>query len=206
MIAALSGRILFKHNDRVVVDVAGVGYEVYVTTDCISRLPDKGDEIFLHIHTYVREDTLVLFGFLEEQEKELFLMLKTVAGVGPKLALAVLSGMAAGELCRAIAEGDGKRLTALPGIGKKTAERICIELRDKVGRLAPDASLAGIVAAAPARPGSAVYDVLSALANLGYPDPVARQTLAAVKKRIGEEAFGGMSFEEMIKEALRALA
>ena len=96
MIAALSGRILFKHNDRVVVDVSGVGYEVFVTTDCISRLPDRGEEIFLHIHTYVREDTLVLFGFLEEQEKELFLMLKTVAGVGPKLALATLSGLSAG--------------------------------------------------------------------------------------------------------------
>ena len=115
MIAALSSRILQKYTDRVVVDVSGVGYEVYVTTDCIARLPDKGDDIFLHIHTYVREDTLVLFGFLEEQGKELFLMLKTVAGVGPKLALAMLSGMAAGDLCQAIAEGDSKRLTALPG-------------------------------------------------------------------------------------------
>jgi Holliday junction DNA helicase RuvA len=206
MIAALSGRILFKHNDRVVVDVSGVGYEVFVTTDCISRLPDRGEEIFLHIHTYVREDTLVLFGFLEEQEKELFLMLKTVAGVGPKLALATLSGMPAGELCRAIADGDSKRLTALPGIGKKTAERICIELQDKVGRLAPGVSIVGGTSAAPLRPGSAVYDVLSALANLGYADPVARQALAAVKKQIGEEAFNGLSFEEMIRDALRALA
>lgn len=206
MIAALSGRILQKYNDRVVVDVAGVGYEVYVTTDCVSRLPDKGDDIFLHIHTYVREDTLVLFGFLEEQDKELFLMLKTVAGVGPKLALAMLSGMAAGELCRAIAEGDSKRLTALPGIGKKTAERICVELTDKVGRLAPASSLAGIVPAAATRPGSAVYDVLSALGNLGYADPVARQALATVKKRLGDEAFAGLGFEDMIKEALRALA
>lgn len=206
MIAALSGRILFKHNDRVVVDVSGVGYEVFVTTDCISRLPDRGEEIFLHIHTYVREDTLVLFGFLEEQEKELFLMLKTVAGVGPKLALATLSGMSAGDLCRAISEGDSKRLTALPGIGKKTAERICIELQDKVGRLAPNASIGGGSPAAPARPGSAVYDVLSALANLGYADPVARQALAAVKKQVGEEAFNGLSFEEMIRDALRALA
>jgi Holliday junction DNA helicase RuvA len=206
MIAALSGKILQKYTDRVVVDVSGVGYEVFVTTDCISRLPDKGDDIFLHIHTYVREDTLVLFGFLEEQGKELFLMLKMVAGVGPKLALAMLSGMAAGDLCRAIAEGDSKRLTALPGIGRKTAERICVELTDKVGRLAPEASFAGAALAAPARPGSAVYDVLSALANLGYADPVARQALAAVKKRLGEEAFSGLGFEDMIKEALRALA
>ena len=206
MIAALSGRILQKYTDRVVVDVSGVGYEVYVTTDCIARLPDKGDDIFLHIHTYVREDTRVLFGFLEEQGKELFLMLKTVAGVGPKLALAMLSGMAAGDLCQAIAEGDSKRLTALPGIGKKTAERICVELTDKVGRLAPESSLAGIVPTTPARPGSAVYDVLSALGNLGYADPVARQALATVKKQVGEEAFSSMSFENMIKEALRALA
>ena len=206
MIAALSGRILFKHADRLVIDVAGVGYEVFVTTDCISRLPDRGDEVFLHIHTYVREDTLVLFGFLEEQEKELFLMLKTVAGVGPKLALATLSGMPADDLCRAIAEGDSKRLTALPGIGRKTAERICVELQDKVGRVAPQAVPGTVSAVGPTRPGSAVYDVLSALANLGYPDPVARQALAAVKKQVGEEAFAAMGFEEMIRDALRALA
>jgi Holliday junction DNA helicase RuvA len=206
MIAALSGRILFKYTDRVVIDVAGVGYEVFVTTDCISRLPDRGEEIFLHIHTYVREDTLVLFGFLEEQEKDLFLMLKTVAGVGPKLALATLSGMHTDDLCRAIAEGDSKRLTALPGIGRKTAERICVELQDKVGRLAPHAPPGVVSPVGTARQGAAVYDVLSALANLGYADPVARQALAAVKKQVGEEAFNAMGFEDLIRDALRALA
>jgi Holliday junction DNA helicase RuvA len=206
MIAALSGKILRKTGDRVIVDVSGVGYEVFISTDALARLPDKGEEVFLHIHTYVREDTLVLFGFLEDQEKELFLVLKTVAGIGPKLALAMLSGMPLGELCRAIAEGDNKRLTTLPGVGKKTAERICVELRDKVGTLAAETTSGGIKHATVSQPGSAVYDTLSALTNLGYPDPVARETLAAVKKRLGGEAFNLLRVEEMIREALRALA
>jgi Holliday junction DNA helicase RuvA len=206
MIAALSGKILRKTSDRVIVDVSGVGYEVFVSTDALARLPDKGEEVFLHIHTYVREDTLVLFGFLEEQEKELFLVLKTVGGIGPKLALAMLSGMPIGDLCRAIAEGDSKRLTSLPGIGKKTAERICVELRDKVGTLAAETSSGRVGLPAVSQPGSAVYDTLSALTNLGYPDPVARETLAAVKKRLGGEAFNLLKVEEMIREALRALA
>ena len=160
MIAALSGKILRKTSDRVIVDVSGVGYEVFVSTDALARLPDKGEEVFLHIHTYVREDTLVLFGFLEEQEKELFLVLKTVAGIGPKLALAMLSGMPISELCRAIAEGDNKRLTSLPGIGRKTAERICVELRDKVGTLAAEATSGSVMRATISQPGSAVYDTL----------------------------------------------
>jgi holliday junction DNA helicase RuvA len=206
MIAALSGKILRKTSDRVIVDVSGVGYEVFISTDVLARLPDKGEEVFLHIHTYVREDTLILFGFLEEQEKELFLVLKTVGGIGPKLALAMLSGMPIGDLCRAIAEGDNKRLTSLPGIGKKTAERICVELRDKVGTLAAETSSGRVGLPAVSQAGSAVYDTLSALTNLGYPDPVARETLAAVKKRLGGEAFNLLKVEEMIREALRALA
>lgn len=195
-----------KALDRVVIDVSGVGYEVFLSTDGISRLPEKGEETFLYVHMHVREDALVLFGFLEEQEKELFLVLKTVPGIGPKLALAMLSGMRVNELCRAIAEGDIKRLTCLPGIGKRTAERICVDLKEKVGALSSETVIGRPAIGPVTLPGSVVYDTLSALGNLGYADPVARQALAAVKKRLGDEAFSLLKVEEMIREALRALA
>ena len=135
MIATLSGKILMKGTDRVVVDVAGVGYEVFLSSDGISRLPGKNEDVFLFIHTHVREDTFQLFGFLEEDEKEMFLILKTVSGIGPKLALAILSGMRVGELGAAIVSQDVKRLMGLPGVGKRTAERLCVELREKVAHL-----------------------------------------------------------------------
>ncbi len=206
MIAALSGKIFHKGMDRVILDVSGVGYEVFLSTDGISRLPDKGEDAFVYVHMHVREDALVLFGFLEEQEKELFLVLKTVPGIGPKLALAMLSGMRVNDLCRAIGEGDIKRLTCLPGIGKRTAERICVDLKEKVGELSSETVIGRPVPGPVTMPGSVVYDCLSALGNLGYADPVARQALTAVKKRLGDEAFGLLRIEEMIREALRVLA
>jgi holliday junction DNA helicase RuvA len=207
MIATLSGKILIKGSDRVVIDVAGVGYEVFLSSDGISRLPGINEDAFLYVHTHVREDAFLLFGFLEEDEKEMFLILKTVSGIGPKLALAILSGMQVGELCAAIVGQDVKRLTGLPGVGKRTAERLCVELKEKVGHL-------GVMDEVAVRPagsvtvvaGSITADVLSVLANLGYPDPQARQALTAVKRRVGDERFAVMTLEEMIKEGLRALA
>lgn len=207
MIATLTGRVLAKSADRAVVDVGGVGYEVILASDAVARLPEKGREVFLHIHTNVREDAITLFGFLEEEEKELFLILRTVTGIGPKLALAMLSGMRVVEICQAILAGDLKRLTMLPGVGKKTAERICVELKEKVAHLSSGTmpfSAAGqdvIVVA-----GSVVADALSALTNLGYPDPVARKALETVKRQQGEEAFAQIRIEILIREALRTLA
>ncbi len=207
MIATLTGRVLAKSADRAVVDVGGVGYEVFLATDAVARLPEKGREVFLHIHTNVREDAITLFGFLEEEEKELFLILRTVTGIGPKLALAMLSGMRVVEICQAILAGDLKRLTMLPGVGKKTAERICVELKEKVAHLSSGTlpfSVDGqdvIVVA-----GSVIADALSALTNLGYPDPVARKALEAVKRQQGEEAFAQIRIEILIREALRTLA
>ncbi len=207
MIATLTGRVLAKSADRAVVDVGGVGYEVFLATDAVARLPEKGQEVFLHIHTNVREDAITLFGFLEEEEKELFLILRTVTGIGPKLALAMLSGMRVAEICQAILAGDLKRLTMLPGVGKKTAERICVELKEKVAHLSSGTlpfSVDGqdvIVVA-----GSVVADALSALTNLGYPDPVARKALETVKRQQGEEAFAQIRIEILIREALRTLA
>lgn len=206
MIATLSGRVQAIYGDRAVVDVQGVGYEVFLSTDGLSRLPEKGGELLLHIHTHVREDAFILYGFIQEEEKELFLILKTVSGIGPKLALAMLSGMAVGELCQAIGGGDVKLLTTLQGVGKKTAERICVDLKDKLGHLALPVSEGEVAAKPSVIAGSAVADALSALANLGYSDPVARDALTAVKRNAGEVQFAEFGVEELIREGLKALA
>jgi Holliday junction DNA helicase RuvA len=203
MIASLTGKIQALGADRVVLDVGGVGYEVFLAADAIARLPGRGQTVFLHIHTHVREDAIVLFGFPEEAEKELFLSLKTVSGIGPKLALAALAGMRVDDLCQAIAQGDVKRLMTLPGIGKRTAERICVELKDKISSFATGVPP---VAAVPVAAASAAADALSALVNLGYADPVARQALAKAREKLGDETFAALRVEEMIREGLKALA
>jgi Holliday junction DNA helicase RuvA len=206
MIAALTGNVLMTGPDRVVIDVGGVGYEVFLSTDGVARLPEKNSQVFLHIHTHVREDAIILYGFIEAEEKEMFLVLKTVSGIGPKLGLAILSGMRVADLCQAIVSEDISRLTTLQGVGKRTAERLCVELKDKVGHLYGGGVMAGKPAARTLVAGGAVADTLSALINLGYPDPVARQALTAVKKRVGEAVFTGMPVEELIRETLRTLA
>ena len=210
MIASLSGKVQAKGEDRAVVDVGGVGYEVLLASGAVARLPEKGGEVFLHIHTSVREDAITLYGFLQEDEKELYLLLRTVNGIGPKLALAMLSGMRVAELARTIAAGDVKRLTMLPGIGKRIAERLCVELKEKAAHLASAGGLGGGVASAGAvlqvAADSAVADVLSALGNLGYPEAVARRALEAVRQRQGEEEFSRLGFEQLMREALRSVA
>ena len=206
MIASVTGIIQYIAPDRCVVDVQGIGYEVFLSSEGVARLPEKGKDVFLHIHTNVREDAIVLFGFAERSEKEMFLTLKTVSGIGPKLALGILSGMQLGALSEAIATEDVKSLTSISGVGKKTAERICVELKDKVGdfRQAASAATGSVVAAL--GNSAALSDALSALVNLGYPEPVARETLARVKKQFGDEVFTAMRIEELIREGLRALA
>lgn len=210
MIATLTGRILLKYSDRAVIEVGGVGYEVILSTDGVARLPEKGGEAFLHIHTNVREDAITLFGFIDEREKELFLVLRTVSGIGPKLALSILSGMPVESVCQAIVTGDIKKLGTLPGIGKRTAERLCVELKEKVGHLTHGAIALPHgeqeVAAAAGAAGSVVADALSALTNLGYPDAVARGALGTVKRQLGDEAFAELRIEILIREALKTLA
>lgn len=206
MIATLSGRVQAVYGDRAVIETGGIGYEVYLSSDGVARLPEKGSKLFLHIHTHVREDAFILYGFTSEEEKELFLTLKTVSGIGPKLALGMLSGMPVDELSRAISNGDAKLLTTLPGVGKKTAERICVDLKDKLGHLAAAGSADGQATPAVPAAGSAVMDALSALGNLGYSDPVAREALSTVKRQLGDEAFGSLTLEELIREGLKALA
>lgn len=207
MIATLSGTILYKTIDRAVIDVGGVGYEAIVTTDAIARMPEKSESVFLFIHTNVREDAITLFGFLEEEEKDLFLILKTVSGIGPKLALAMLSGLRVPDICQAIGAGDIKRLTSLPGVGKKTAERICVDLKDKVSHLAHGTGPhSGTPAALSVTAGSELADAVSALSNLGYADGVAQSALAAVKKQVGDEEFAQLTVEDLIRMTLRSLA
>ncbi|PID75812.1 MAG: Holliday junction branch migration protein RuvA [Deltaproteobacteria bacterium] len=207
MIAALNGKVLYKYADRVVVEAGGVGYEALVTADTVARIPEDGESLFLYIHTNVREDAITLYGFLEEEEKELFLILKTVSGIGPKLAMSMLSGLPVAEICQAISRGDSKRLTVLQGVGKKTAERICLDLREKVGHLLQSGSAlrredpAVLTSQSPA-----LADALSALQNLGYSEQVAASALAAVEQGSDQETFDNFSVEDLIRLSLRTLA
>ncbi len=207
MIATLTGEIQFLRVDRAVLNVQGVGYEVFLSADGLARLGEVGEEVFVFVHTHVREDAILLYGFVEEEEKELFLLLTAVSGIGPKLALAILSGMPVAEFSAAVAAKDIKRLTSISGVGKKTAERLCVELKGKVAGFASAGDgQSTYIPAHSALSGTVMADVLSALVNLGYPDPVARQALTTVKRRVGDENFAKMELEEMLKEGLRAMA
>lgn len=192
MIAHLRGKLLAKHPNQAIVEAGGVGYDVTISVPTFSDLPAVGGDVALHIHTHVREDMLALYGFLRSAEKTLFEKLITVSGIGPKLAITILSGMAADEMVNAIRGNDIARLTRIPGIGKKTAERMVLELRDK---LPPEK--AGEIATAPTL--SAVEeDVLSALMNLGYQRASAEKALAAISKN-GQ-------FDAMFRQALTVLS
>jgi Holliday junction DNA helicase RuvA len=196
MIAHLRGKLLAKHPNQVIVETAGVGYEVNISVPTFSELPANGSEVALHIHTHVREDLISLYGFLRPAEKQLFEKLMTVSGIGAKLAITILSGMAADEMAGAIRGNDVARLTRIPGIGKKTAERMVLELRDKVPP--------GAGTSTPTVPAmSAVEeDVLSALVNLGYQRAAAEKAMANVKNK--SEKPG--SFDAMFREALASLS
>src|SRR5690348_7747147 len=162
MIAHLRGKLIARHPNQAIVETAGVGYDVTISVPTFSGLPPLGSEVALHVHTHVREDQLALYGFLRPEEKQLFEKLLTVSGIGPKLAITILSGMPAEDMVNAILGNDVARLTKIPGIGRKTAERMVLELRDKLPPVGADQ-----VKVLPAL--SALQeDVLSALVNLGY--------------------------------------
>jgi len=177
------------------VETHGVGYDVVISVPAFSELPAAGAEVALHIHTHVREDALSLYGFLRLAEKHLFEKLLTVSGIGPKLAITILSGMPVDEMVGAIRGGDVARLTRIPGIGKKTAERMVLELRDKLPATVATAD-ASVAMASPVE-----EDVLSALMNLGY-------QRAAAEKALQGAARGGkaQSFEILFREALAGLS
>ena len=199
MIAHLRGRLLDKQPHRIIVEAGGVGYDVAVPLSTFYALGDIGGEVAVRIHTHVREDALSLFGFITRLEQALFERLISVSGIGPKLALSVLSGIEPPDLIRAIARSDLARLTAIPGVGKKTAERIVLELKDRLPKDLP---------AEPGGPAEADHgaptlrdDLLSALINLGYHRPLAEK---AVEAAITSSPDGG--FERTLKQALRELA
>ena len=195
MIARLRGRLLEKAPEQIVVDVGGVGYQLTVSLQSFARLPGLGDEVDLRVHTHVREDALQLFGFLDEHERALFLLLLQVATIGPRVAMAVLSGLDTPELETALGEGDARRLTMIPGIGKKKADLIVLQLREKV-RVLQAKRQAGPTS----HVGSDGTEAVSALVNLGYKQVEAER---AVKNA---EQVGPAPLPELIREALRRLA
>lgn len=192
MIAHLRGKLISKHPNQAIVDVAGVGYEVNISIPTFSNLPALGSEVSFFIHTHVREDALSLFGFLHAEEKQLFEKLLSVSGIGPKLAITILSGMSADAMVAAIKGNNVAALVRIPGIGKKTAERMVLELRDKLEGFG--------VAPAPPPVSPVEEDVISALVNLGYNRGLVEKTLSQSGKT-SEESFDGL-----FRKALGALA
>lgn len=196
MIAKLTGKLLQKETDRVLIDIGGVGYEVLIPLSTYYELGELDELISLKIYTHVREDTLALFGFLTEKEKTLFTRLIQISGIGPKLANTILSGLPVEELVQAVSASDIARISSVPGVGKKTAERIIIELRDKIQSLFPGQDLTkGTMF-----PGAIGQDLVSALVNLGYPKNKSETIVSKVLKE--EEG----TFEEMLRKALRRFA
>ena len=197
MIAFLRGRVLDKFPNRIILDVSGVGYEVHVPLSTYYEIGDVGSDVSLRVHTHVREDALQLFGFLTPLEQLLFQRLIGISGIGPKLAVAVLSGIDSRELVVAVQRADVARLTRIPGVGKKTAERIVLELKDRLRD----------VAAAPETEGSQPStgdrlrnDLISALENLGYHRPLAEKAVDA-----SHTSDSGATFEDALRSALREL-
>jgi Holliday junction DNA helicase RuvA len=195
MIAHLRGKLLAKRPNQAIVETGGVGYDITISIPTYSDMPGVGGEVALHIHTHVREDMIALYGFLRPAEKTLFEKLITVSGIGPKLAITILSGMAADEMVNAIRGNDIARLTRIPGIGKKTAERMVLELRDKL-----TVEKASEIPAAPTM-SPVEEDVLSALMNLGYQPAAAEKALAAAARN-GKTG----PFDALFREALAVLS
>ena len=199
MIALIRGSLSYKSIDHVIIDVGGVGYRLFIPLSTFYSLPENG-EVSLYTHTHVREDALLLYGFLSLEEKDLFVILIGISGIGPKLAVNILSHIPVAELKNAIATGDIKRLSGLPGIGKKTAERLVLELKDKVGSaFSTEAAKAGAPSPAGSSSGDLLNDVISALVNLGYKENQARKVLENM------ELAPDISMEETLKGALKVL-
>jgi holliday junction DNA helicase RuvA len=192
MIAHLRGKLISKHPNQAIVEAAGVGYDVNITIPTFSDLPTLGAEVALFIHTHVREDALALYGFLRAEEKQLFERLISVSGIGPKLAITILSGMPADTMVGAIKGNNVAALTRIPGIGKKTAERMVLELRDKLEAIG--------VAAAAAASSPVEEDVISALVNLGYQRALAEKALSRLGSTENE------NFDSLFRKTLAALA
>ncbi|HEX8097639.1 MAG TPA: Holliday junction branch migration protein RuvA [Pyrinomonadaceae bacterium] len=205
MIAHLSGTLLAKQANSVILDVGGVGYEVTIPLSTFYDLEDAGASVSLRVYTHVREDALQLYGFKTARERELFQRLISVSGIGPKLAVTMLSGMSADEIIASIRTNNLARLTSIPGVGKKTAERLVIELRDKIAALSSPALEEEFApreaGAAPTSEDAVRDDALSALLNLGYQKPSAEKAITAAVQEGGD-----ISVETVLRRSLRTLA
>lgn len=201
MIAHVKGKIIHKSPESVIIDVAGVGYEVHIPLSTYYKLPETEEYVSLNTYTHIREDAMQLYGFLTQREKEIFQLLIGVSGVGPRLARNILSGIPADDLVSAVSSGDIARLKAIPGIGGKTAERLIVELRDKMAAIVR--SHVGEVAASGVadKRDDISKDVLSALVNLGYKGNLAEKAIEKAKQ-INTDA----TFEILLKESLKVLA
>jgi Holliday junction DNA helicase RuvA len=200
MIAFLSGRLAFKAPTQLTLDVQGVGYEVFIPLSTYYALPNLDEVTALNIHTHLREDAIQLFGFLSQGEKDAFLLLTTVSGIGPKLGLSILSSLSVPDLISAIHSGDVDKLATVPGIGKKSAGRIALELKDKVGKIQP--GLAPVVTGGQPDLDGPMDDACSALVNLGYRPQDAKAAL----KRVVESTAQPLALKELIREGLKELA
>ena len=195
MIAHLRGRLFAKDPGHVIVEAGGVGYEVIISVPTFTALPAEGAEVSLHVYTQVREDVLALYGFLDLKEKRLFERLITVSGVGPRLAVTILSGLSPERTVNAIRAQDHATLTHIPGVGKKLAERLVVELKDKLDDMA--VAPAAVVSAGPA-----AEDVLSALTNLGYQRPAAQK---AIEAAVEKDKSLGQDFDGLFRAALKVI-
>ncbi|MEN8687064.1 MAG: Holliday junction branch migration protein RuvA [Desulfuromonadales bacterium] len=198
MIALVRGNLVYKSIDHVIIDVGGVGYRLFIPLSTFYALPETGEASF-YTHTHVREDALLLYGFLTLEEKDLFAVLIGISGIGPKLAVNILSHIPAADLKHAIAAGDVKRLSGLPGIGRKTAERLVLELKDKIGPVDTPLAAAGTSPLAGQPSGDLINDVVSALVNLGYKENQVRKVLESM------ELAPDVPMEDALKGALKVL-
>ena len=201
MIALLRGRVLDKQPNRIILDVSGVGYDVQIPLSTFYEVGEEGTEVSLRIYTHVREDALQLYGFISDVERQVFERLIGISGIGPKLAIAVLSGMDSRELIVAVQRADVARLTGIPGIGKKTAERIVLELKDRLTQLAAPAVVGP---AAPSAGDRLRIDLLSALQNLGYHRQQVERMITSVTSAADASA-ADVTFEQALRNALREL-
>jgi len=203
VIAQLSGKLLHKEPNSAIIDIGGVGYEVIIPLSTFYELGDLGSDVSLKVHTHVREDALQLFGFWTPREKELFLKLTSVSGVGPKLGITMLSGMPAAELINAITTNDLVKLTSIPGVGRKTAERVVVELREKLASMAVESREADRVAARELGAGETAVrdDTIAALMALGYPKAISERAVSFALREEGERTI-----EAVLKRALRRLS
>ena len=200
MIARVNGKLIFKSPESAVVDVGGVGYEVFIPLSTFYKLPELFEPVALNVHTHLKEDAIQLFGFLTREEKQVFQLLIGVTGVGPKLARNILSGIAVADLVASISDGNRARLSTIPGIGAKSAERLILELRDKVKELA--AATGKSAGGALSSKDTIGGDVVSALNNLGYRNPQAEDALRKARESLGADA----AFERLLKETLKLLS